>query len=103
MKVISRILAGNIGKGPSLSSGIATFVTCKPRTSLPQMALGVKNLPARAGEVRDPWLGRSPGGWHGNPLQDFCLENPMDREAWQAIVHTKSPKSHKESNMNEAT
>ena len=27
------------------------------------------------------------GGGHGNPLQDSCLENPMDRGAWQAIVH----------------
>ena len=31
--------------------------------------------------------GRSPGGEHGNPLQYSCLENPMDRGAWQAIVH----------------
>ena len=29
-----------------------------------------------------PGLGRSPGGGHGNPLQDSCLENPMDRGAW---------------------
>ena len=38
-------------------------------------------------------LGRFPGGGHGNPLQYFCLENPMDREAWQATVHgiIKSP------------
>ena len=37
-------------------------------------------------------LGRSPGEWHGNPLQYSCLENPMDRGAWQATVHgvTKS-------------
>ena len=32
-------------------------------------------------------LGRSPGGAHGNPLQYFCLENPMDRGAWWAIAH----------------
>ena len=31
--------------------------------------------------------GRSPGGGHGNPLLYSCLENPMDREAWQATVH----------------
>ena len=30
--------------------------------------------------------GRSPGGGHGNPLQYSCLENPMDRGAWQATV-----------------
>ena len=32
-------------------------------------------------------LGRVPGEWNGNPLQDSCLENPMDRGAWQATVH----------------
>ena len=34
-----------------------------------------------------PELGRSPGEGNGNPLQYYCLENPMAREAWQAIVH----------------
>ena len=29
-----------------------------------------------------PGLGRSPGEGNGNPLQDYCLEKPMDREAW---------------------
>ena len=56
-----------------------------------QVALVVKNLPANAGDVREagsvPWLGRSPGGGHGNPLQYFCLKNPMDRAASRAIVH----------------
>ena len=33
-----------------------------------------------------PGLGRSPGGGHGNPLQYSCLENPMDRGAWQTTV-----------------
>ena len=51
----------------------------------------VRNSPANAGDVRDtgstPGSGRSPGGGHGNPLQYSCLENPMDREAWQAAVH----------------
>ena len=51
----------------------------------------VKNLPASAGDVREvgltPGLGRSPEGGHGNALQCSCLENPMDREAWWAIVH----------------
>ena len=32
-------------------------------------------------------LGRSPGEWHGNPLQYSCQENPMDRGAWWATVH----------------
>ena len=71
----------------------------------------VKNLPANAGDVRDAGLiscqcrrhkrlaefscqcrrrkrwGRSPAGGHGNPLQYSCLENPMDRRVWQAMVH----------------
>ena len=34
-----------------------------------------------------PGLGRSPGEGNGYPLQYSCLENPMDREAWQAIGH----------------
>ena len=34
-----------------------------------------------------PALGRSPGDGHGNPFQYSCLENPMDRGAWQAAVH----------------
>ena len=50
----------------------------------------VKNQPANA-DVRDagsiPGLGRSPAGGHSNPLQYSCLENPMDRGAWQATVH----------------
>ena len=51
----------------------------------------VKNPPANAGDIRDMGsilgLGRSPGEGHGNPLQYSCLENPMDRGAWLAIVH----------------
>ena len=34
-----------------------------------------------------PGLGRSPGGGYGNALQYSCLENPMDRGAWQATIH----------------
>ena len=56
-----------------------------------QVALVVKNLPFNAGDIRDvgsiPGPGRSPGGGHGNSLQYSCLENPMDRGAWRAIVH----------------
>ena len=51
----------------------------------------VKNTPANAGDLRDvgstPGLGRSPGGGSGNPFQFSCLENPMNRGSWQAIVH----------------
>ena len=54
--------------------------------------LVVTNPPADAGDIRDasltPGLGGSPGGGHGNPLQCSCLENPMDRGAWQATVRS---------------
>ena len=57
------------------------------------VALVVKNPPARAGDMRYldpiPGWGRSPGGGHGSPLQYSCLENPMDRGAWWATVHSK--------------
>ena len=51
------------------------------------MAPVVKNVPANAGDVSDavsvPGLGRSPGEGHGNPLQNSCLEHPMDKGALQ--------------------
>ena len=48
----------------------------------------VKNLPANAGDVGSiPRLGRSPGERNGNTLQYSCLENSMDRKAWQAKIH----------------
>ena len=57
-----------------------------------QVALVVKNPPTYAGDRRDtgsiPGLGRSPGGEHGKPLQYSCLENPKDRGAWWATVHS---------------
>ena len=56
-----------------------------------QVAPVVKNPPANAGDIKDrlliPKLKRSPWGGHGDPLQYFCLENPMDRGAWQTTVH----------------
>ena len=57
------------------------------------MVLVVKTLPACAGDVGGkenliPGSGRFSGGGHGNLLQYSCLENPMDREAWWATVHS---------------
>ena len=61
----------------------------------------VKNPPADAGDMRDvgliPQSGRPPGEGNGNSLQQSCLENPMDRGAWQATVHRVT-----ESDMTEA-
>ena len=55
------------------------------------LALVVKNPSVSAGDIRDAGLisasGRSPGVGSGNPLQHSCLENPIDRGAWQATVH----------------
>ena len=68
---------------------------CAPQR-VSQVALAVKNLPASAGDAGDvgstPVSGRSPGGGHGNPLQDSCLENPMVRGACWAY----SSQGHKE-------
>ena len=58
------------------------------------MALVVKNPPANVGDAGSiPGSGRSPGGGHDNTLQYSCLENLMDREAWQATIH-RITKSH---------
>ena len=51
----------------------------------------VKNPPANAGDTRDvgfiPGSERSPGVENGNPVQYSCLENSMERGAWQGTVH----------------
>ena len=48
----------------------------------------IKNSPANAGDMGSiPGPGRSSGKGKGNPLQYSCLENPMERGAWQATVH----------------
>ena len=65
----------------------ASNLTCRAS----QVALGVKNLPANAGDKRDmgstPGSERSPGVGNGNPLQYSCMENSMDRGAWSATLH----------------
>ena len=68
------------------------FINATSSTALAsQELLVVKNPPASAGDVRDtgsiPGSGRAPGGGNGYPLQYSCLENPMDRGAWQDTVH----------------
>ena len=86
---------------PSCSVCSCSEILTGSYTRASQVVLVVKNLPANAGDIRDmgliPGLGRSPGGGHGNPLQYSCLENPMDKGSWQAIVHSVA-----ESDMTEA-
>ena len=68
-------------------------ISTKPWAS--QVALVVKNPPVKAGDTGDThWIPGSQEthtgsseGRHGNPLQYSCLENPMDRGAWQATIH----------------
>ena len=63
-----------------------------------QVVLVVKNASAKAGDIRDEgWTlgsGRCPGGGHGKSLQYSCLENLMDRGAWQASVHRSQKVRH---------
>ena len=57
-----------------------------------QVVLVVKSPPANARDIRlaclIPGWGRSPGGEQGNPLQYYCMENPLDRGAWRACKET---------------
>ena len=67
-----------------------------------QVSLMVKSLSTNAGDIGDlgsiPGLRRYPGGGHVNQLQYSCLENPVDRKAWRAMVHRVA-----ESDMTEVT
>ena len=81
------------GSKPGVNTNL--FALCLDALLL-VVALVVKNLPANEGDVRAvdsiPGSARSSGKGHNNPLQYSCLENSMDRGAWQATVHrvTKS-------------
>ena len=73
-----------------------SFYTKTFKLGFPNGSMG-KEPAFSAGDTRDvgliPESGRSPGGRNGNnPIQYFCLKNPMDRGAWQATVQriTKS-------------
>ena len=73
-----------------LKSSVVRSGGLRPPTlmrGLPRWLSG-KNPPANAGDAGSiPRSGISPGGGHGNPLQYSCLENSMDRGAWQATVY----------------
>ena len=57
-------------------------------TGFPGSASGRKQCRRHKNHGFDPWLRGSPGGGHGNPLQDSCLEAPMEGGAWWATVHS---------------
>ena len=63
-----------------------------------QVAQLVKDSSANTRDARDagwiPGSGRSPGGENGNPLQYSCLENFMDRRAWEVTVHGSQRVGH---------
>ena len=100
----SFVTVWNIARQALLSMGFSreeywSGLPCSPPRHLPdaeikwasQVALVIKNSPDNVGDLRNAGLilgsGRSPGGGHGNPVQYSCLENPMDRGAWWAMVH----------------
>ena len=92
-----------LASGQNRDRGVTQSGTSGPLSFLPwfsftyawvwasQVVLVVKNPPTDRGDARDagliPGLGRSPGGGHGSPLQYSCLENPMNRGAWQTTVY----------------
>ena len=91
---LSSLLLVGVSTDIILEANLATFDKIKSILYILFVVLVVKNLPANAGDVRDagliPGLGKSPGGGHGNSVQYSCLENPMDRGAWWAMVHRVS-------------
>ena len=63
------------------------FLGSMALTGLPWRLSGKENA-CNAGDLGfDPWVGKTPGGGHGNPLQCSCLENPRDRGAERAADH----------------
>ena len=73
----------------SVENGISKMLSVFPHNSFG------KESACNAGDPGSiPGLGRSPGGGNGNPFQYSCLENPMDRGTWRAIVHGVTRNGH---------
>ena len=73
----------------TVASGLCCARFCE-RPGFPGGARGQEPACQCGGPSRrwfPPWVGKSPGGGHGTPLQYSCLENPADRGAWRAAVH----------------
>ena len=58
-----------------------------PMRGFPHSSVGRESACNAGDPASIPGSGRSPGEGNGNPLQYSCLENPMDRGAWQTTVH----------------
>ena len=78
------------GQGCKATAQTGSFCVMRNKGGIPSGRV-VKNPSANARDEEDtgliPSLGRSPGGGNGNPHQYSCVENPMDRGAWQTTVH----------------
>ena len=85
MIIISQFLVSDL----NLVWGIRSFMGFQSGASNKELSCQFRRHKRRG---FNPRVRRSPGGGHGNPLQHSLLEHPMDREAWQAVVHkiTKS-------------
>ena len=80
----------NFQGSPNILCKVIYFLPCYANTDFPGGISGKAPTSCQWKRLRDvgsiPGLRRSPGGGHGNPLQCSCLENPMDRGAWRALV-----------------
>ena len=75
------------GAGHGCLWGMSVLCFMNSCQDFPGSSVG-KESGCRAGDLGSiPGSGRAPGEGNHNPLQYSCLENPMDRRAWQATVH----------------
>ena len=77
-----RVVSAPILTAGYLRAGIKIIYLCFPSSSGPESASNTGDVAGTAGSI--PGLGRSPGEGNGNPLQNSCLGNPMDKGAWRA-------------------
>ena len=71
---------GIVASLPGFESQLCSYASFLGSSNSKRSACNAGDLESISG------LGRSPGEGHGNPLQCSCLENPMDRGAWQATI-----------------